>query len=154
MDLIFAVATREQLPDIDRLMRSAFTPYMAALGREIAPDQYVWFADAIEAGDIFVAMHGKDIAGAIATKRGEGELVLAMIGVQPTRQKTGIASWMIGQVEQVACARGIHALSLITAEMMEDRVRLYGRHGFRIVRRAPQEQGKDPHMRVHMIKEL
>jgi hypothetical protein len=38
--------------------------------------------------------------------------------------------------------------------MMEDRVRLYSRHGFRIMRRGPQEQGKDPYVRVYMRKEL
>ncbi len=156
MNLTFTPATPGQLPAVDALMRAAFTPYMAALGREIARDQYDWFADAIAAGDIFVAREGDAIVGAIATKRGDGEreMVLAMIGVDPRRQKSGIASWMIGSVEEVARGRGVRTLQLVTAEKMEDRVRLYSRHGFRIMRRGPQEQGKDPHVRVYMAKEL
>lgn len=155
-DLVFRTATPEQLGDVDGLMRSAFAPYMHALGREIAPDQYHWFAAAVTAGDVFVALDGTEIVGAIATKPGdgEGEMTLALISVSPTRQKQGIASWMIGRVEEVARRRGLRALRLVTAEMMEDRVRLYGRHGFRIERRGPQEQGKDPHVRVYMKKEL
>lgn len=155
MTLVFVTAVPAQLGEVDRLIRAAFTPYVRALGREIAPDAYGWFAGAIEQGDIFAALDGQEIVGAIATRRPAAEeLELAMIGVSPTRQKSGIASWMIGQVESIARARGVRTLALVTAEMMEDRVRLYSRHGFRIVRRGPQEQGKDPHVRVYMRKEL
>jgi len=154
MNLTFTPATSGQLTEIDTLMRSAFTPYVRGLGREIAPDNYAWFGEAIGKGDIFVAREGREIVGAIATKRGEGEMILELIGVSPTRQKQGIASWMIGQIEPIARARGIYALSLNTAEMMEDRVRLYSRHGFKIVRRGPPDHGKDTHVRVYMVKEF
>jgi ribosomal protein S18 acetylase RimI-like enzyme len=155
MNLVFVATTPAQLGEVDRLIRTAFTPYVRALGREIAPDAYGWFAEAIVKGDIFAALDGQEIVGAIATRRpAAGELELAMIGVSPTRQKSGIASWMIGQVESIARARGVQTLTLVTAEMMEDRVRLYGRHGFRIVRRGPQAEGKDAHVRVYMAKEL
>jgi len=158
MNLIFTPAAPHQLAAVDRLMRSAFTPYVRGLGRELAADAYGWFGEAIAIGDIFLALDGAEIVGAIATKRGEGEgggeMILELIGVSPTRQKQGIASWMIGQVEQVARARGVRALSLNTAEMMEDRVRLYSRHGFAIMRRGPPEHGRDAHIRVYMTKPL
>jgi ribosomal protein S18 acetylase RimI-like enzyme len=154
MNLTFTPATPDQLIKVGALMRSAFTPYARALGREIAADAYGWFGGAIAIGDIFVAKEGEDIVGAIATKRGEGEMILELIGVSPSRQKQGIASWMIGQIEPIARARGLRTLSLITAEMMEDRVRLYSRHGFKIVRRGPPEHGRDAHVRVYMVKEL
>ena len=38
--------------------------------------------------------------------------------------------------------------------MMEHLLRLYGRHGFEIVGRGPPDHGKDPHMRVTMVKPL
>lgn len=154
MKLVFTPAAPHQLAAVDRLMRSAFTPYVRGLGRELGADAYGWFGEAIVIGDIFVALDGAEIVGAIATKRSPGEMILELIGVSPTRQKQGIASWMIGQVEQVARARGVYALSLNTAEMMEDRVRLYSRHGFAIVRRGPPEHGKDAHIRVYMTKSL
>jgi ribosomal protein S18 acetylase RimI-like enzyme len=156
MSLIFTPAVPGQLSEVEELMRLAFTPYMRALGREIPPDHYDWFVDAVKAGGIFVALDGAEIVGAIATKPGdrEGEMVLALIAVSPTRQKSGIASYMIGEIERIARARSLRALSLVTAEMMEDRVRLYSRHGFRILRRGPQAQGRDPHVRVYMTKTL
>ena len=55
---------------------------------------------------------------------------------------------MIGRVAEIARSGGLKTLSLTTAEMMEDRIRLYRRHGFEIVRRALPEHGKDAHMRV------
>jgi ribosomal protein S18 acetylase RimI-like enzyme len=154
MNRTFSPATPDQLADVDALIRSAFTPYVRGLDREITADAFDWFAGAIAIGDIFVAKEGEEIVGVVATKRGEGEMVLEQIGVSPTRQKQGIASWMIGQIEPIARARGLRTLSLNTAEMMEDRVRLYSRHGFKIVRRGPPEHGKDAHVRVYMVKEL
>jgi hypothetical protein len=37
---------------------------------------------------------------------------------------------------------------------MEDRVRLYRRHGFAIVRRGPPEHGRDTLTRAYMEKKL
>ena len=154
MNTTFMPAMPGQLAAIDTLMRSAFTPYVRGLGREIAPDSYAWFGEAIAKDDIFVAREGQEIVGAIATKRGDGEMILELIGVSPTRQKQGIASWMIGQIESVARSRGVRTLSLNTAELMEDRVRLYKRHGFIIMRRGPPDHGRDAHVRVYMSKRL
>jgi GNAT superfamily N-acetyltransferase len=154
MTLSFVAAAPHELVEIDRLMRTAFTPYVRGLGRELTADSYAWFGEAIGKGDILVARDGGEIVGTIATKRGEGDMILELIGVRPDRQKTGVASWMIGQIEPIARARGLRTLSLNTAEMMEDRVRLYSRHGFRVVRRGPPDHGKDVHVRVYMVKEL
>ena len=154
MDLLFAVAPPAELAEVDRLIRTAFTPYVRALGREIAPDAYGWFADAIVKGDIYVARDGAEIVGAICTRPHDADLELALIGVSPLRQKSGIASFMIGKVETLARTRGFRTLSLNTAEIMEDRVRLYSRHGFAIVRRGPPEHGKDTLTRVYMSKAL
>jgi ribosomal protein S18 acetylase RimI-like enzyme len=135
-------------------MRSAFAPYVRRLGREIAADAYAWFADAIVKGDIYIALDGGEIVGAIATRPRDADIELALISVSPARQKSGIASFMIGRVAEIARSKGLRTLSLTTAEMMEDRIRLYRRHGFEIVRRGLPEHGKDAHMRVHMERVL
>jgi ribosomal protein S18 acetylase RimI-like enzyme len=152
--LDFAVAAPAQLARVDALMRSAFAPYMRRLGREIMADAYAWFTEAIAQGDIYLALDGGEIVGAIATRRRDADMELALISVSPTRQKVGIASFMIGKVAEIARSRGSKTLSLTTAEMMEDRIRLYRRHGFDIVRRGLPEHGKDAHMRVHMQRVL
>ena len=152
--LAFAVAAPVQLAQVDALMRLAFAPYIRRLGREITADAYGWFAEAIVKGDIYIALDGSGIVGAIATRRRDADMELALISVSPTRQKSGIASFMIGRVAEIARSWGLKTLSLTTAEMMEDRIRLYRRHGFEIVRRGLPEHGKDAHMRVHMERGL
>jgi ribosomal protein S18 acetylase RimI-like enzyme len=152
--LVFAVAAPAQLAPVDALMRLAFTPYVRRLGREITPDAYAWFAEAIVKGDIYVASDGGEIVGAIATRRRDADMELALISVSPMRQKSGIASFMIGSVAEIARSGGLRTLSLTTAEMMEDRIRLYRKHGFEIVRRGLPDHGKDAHMRVHMERVL
>jgi GNAT superfamily N-acetyltransferase len=152
--LSFGPAAPARLAEVDRLIRSAFAPYVRRLGRELAPDAYGWFAEAIGRGDIFIALDGEELVGAIATRPRGSDLELAVIGVSPARQKSGIASFMIGRIVGIARARGVATLSLNTAEMMEDRVRLYRRHGFAIVRRGPPEHGRDAHIRVFMERML
>ncbi len=152
--LAFAVAAPAQLAQVDALMRLAFTPYVRRLGREITADAYAWFAEAIVQGDIYIAVDGSEIVGAIATRPRDADLELALISVSPTRQKSGIASFMIRRVAEIARSNGCRTLSLTTAEMMEDRIRLYRSHGFEIVRRGLPDHGKDAHRRVHMERVL
>jgi ribosomal protein S18 acetylase RimI-like enzyme len=153
-NLTFVVAEPAQLGEVKLLMRTAFTPYIRRLGRELADDAYGWFSEAIVQGDIFICLDGREIVGAIATRRHESDLELTMIGVTPERQKSGIASFMIDRIAEVARARGVRTLSLNTAEIMEDRVRLYSRHGFSIVRRGLPDHGMDSHVRVNMERRL
>ena len=56
------------------------------------------------------------------------------------------------RLEEVARAKAAIGLSLMTAEMTEDLIRLYRRHGFEIVRRGPPDHGMDPHIRVYMVR--
>jgi hypothetical protein len=48
----------------------------------------------------------------------------------------------------------VKSVSLQTAEMMSDLLRLYSRHGYLETRRALPAHGDDRHLRVHMKKLL
>ena len=67
-------------------------------------------------------------------------------------QGTGVGSWLLQRIDEVARARGLGGLSLETAEMAVANIRLYQRHGFEIVSRGPPDHGLDPHTRVYMVK--
>lgn len=84
----------------------------------------------------------------------ENDLYIHQIAVDPARQGTGVGSWLLQRIDEVARARGLGGLSLQTAEMAVANIRLYQRHGFEIVRRGPPDHGLDPHTRVYMIKSL
>jgi len=154
MSFIFRTAHSSECADADRVLRAAFTPYLAKLGREIPPDYYKWLPTSIERGDVFVADEGGRVVGVAATERRQEELFLDRLAVDPSKQGTGLGRWLLQRLDEVARERGDHAVSLVTAEMMDHLIRLYGSHGFEIVHRGLPDHGKDAHTRVRMMKRL
>ncbi len=152
MPLTFRKAVLSERDDAERILWTAFTPYIRNLGREITSLHYAFLAAAIERGDVYFALDGGEIVGVAATERREGGLYIDRLGVAPTCQGTGLGSFLLERIEEVARSSGLKGLSLETAEMAEGNIRLYRRHGFEIVRRGPPAHGKDVHMRVFMEK--
>ena len=145
--------------EVGSVIRAAFTPYVRALGREFPAVGSAGFAEAwerfvaeLERGNVYVALDGERIVGAVRTKPQEKDLYIQQIAVDPARQGTGVGSWLLQRIDEVARARGLGGLSLETAEMAVANIRLYQRHGFEIVSRGPPEHGLDAHTRVHMVK--
>jgi ribosomal protein S18 acetylase RimI-like enzyme len=154
MDFTFRKALPAEGRDVDRVLRSAFTPYVRKLGREVTADYYSWVGAAIERADVYVAADAGGIVGVAVTERRESGLYIDRLGVDPARQGAGLGSWLLTRLEEVARSARLPGMTLETAEMMEHLVRLYRRHGFEIVRRGPPSHGKDSHMRAYMAKRL
>ena len=154
MTFTFRLAFPSERADADRILRAAFTPYLGRLGREIPPDYYGWLPASIERGDLFVAEEGGVVVGVAATERREKELFLDRLAVDPAKQGAGLGRWLLERLDEVAHARGDLTLSLVTAEMMDHLIKLYGSHGFEIVHRGPPDHGNDAHTRVRMVKKL
>jgi GNAT superfamily N-acetyltransferase len=154
MDFTFRQAFASEHEAADRVLRTAFTPYLRRLGREIPADYYKWLPASIERGDVYVAADADGLAGVAATERRDTSLYIDRLAVDPSRQASGLGSWLLAHLAEVARARGDRTMSLETAEMMDHLIRLYCRHGFEIVRRGPPSHGLDAHIRVHMVKPL
>lgn len=161
MDLTFRAADPGEIAEIVRVIRTAFTPYVRALGRDFPAEGSPEFAKRraqiaaeLERGDIYVAVEDERIVGAARTKPQEKDLYIDQLAVDPTKQGTGVGSWLLQRLDEVARARRLGGLSLITAEMAVANIRLYQRHGFAIVRRGPADHGLDAHPRVFMEKKL
>lgn len=152
--LSLAVAGRSQHNGIENVLRAAFEPYVRKLGRELAVDAYAWLPSALQNGSVYIAVDGGRIVGVAATSNRGRELAIDQIAVLPERQGMGIGGWLLTSIEERARAEGVERMSLDTAMMMDDLLRLYRRHGFREVRRGPPEHGKDTHLRVYMVKDL
>ena len=152
MALTFRQAVPSERDDVQRILWTAFTPYVRDLGREITAHHYVFLPAAIDRGDVYLAVDGDEIVGVAWTERRESGLYIDRLGVTPERQGTGLGSWLLVHLEEVARSSGARSMSLETAEMAEGNIRLYRRHGFEIVSRGPPAHGLDPHVRVHMVK--
>ena len=154
MALTFRKAVPSEHDDARRVLWMAFTPYVRNLGREITAHHYTFLAAAIARGDVYLALDGEEIVGVAATERRDSGIYIDRLGVAPTRQSTGLGSFLLERVEEIARASGLKELSLETAEMAQGNVRLYRRHGFEIVRRGPPSHGMDAHTRVFMVMPL
>ena len=154
MALTFRKALPSEGRDVDRVLRSAFTPYVRKLGRELTADYYAWVGQAMDRGDVFVALEAGQVLGVAVTERRDGGLYIDRLGVDPARQGDGLGSWLLARLEDLARSGGLKDMSLETAEMMDHLVRLYRRNGFEIVGRGLPAHGKDAHIRVHMAKPL
>ena len=154
MALTFRKAVPSEREDAQRILWTAFTSYVRDLGREITADHYVFLTAAIDRGDVYFAVDGEEMVGVAATERRDGGIYIDRLGVAPSRQGTGLGSFMLERIEEIARASNLKGLSLETAEMAEGNIRLYRRHGFEIVRRGPPSHGKDAHTRVFMVKPL
>jgi ribosomal protein S18 acetylase RimI-like enzyme len=159
MVLTFRTAMLSEGEEVGRVIRAAFTPYVRALGREWPAEGSAGYAEGrerffaeLERGDVYVALDGEQIVGAVRTKPQDNDLYIQQIAVDPSRQGTGVGSWLLARIDELARLRGLGGLSLETAEMAEANIRLYRRHGFEIVGRGPPDHGLDPHTRVHMVK--
>ena len=154
MKLQFTKALQSQHEEIYRLMQDAFTPYVNKLSRGAIAGPYPWLEAAIESGGVYVALDGSNIVGLAATTRQSDELIIDQLGVDPARQGEGIGSWLLQNIEQTARSERMKVISLQTAEMMTDLLRLYARHGFRETWKALPAHGDDEHLRVRMEKRL
>lgn len=152
MALTFRKAVPSERDDAERILRSAFTPYVRNLGREITAHHYVFLAAAVERGAVYLALDGEEIVGVAATDRRDDGIYIDRLGVAPARQGTGLGGFLLERIEEVARSSDLRGLSLETAEMAEGNIRLYRRHGFEIVGRGLPSHGKDAHMRVYMAK--
>lgn len=161
MNLTFRTAHPGEIAEVVRVIRTAFTPYVRALGRDFpaeGSDQFAqrWAQVTAELGrgDVYVALDNERIVGAARTKPQEKDLYIEQLAVDPAQQGAGVGSWLLQRLDDVARVRGLGGLSLNTAEMAVANIRLYERHGFEIVRRGPPDHGLDAHTRVFMEKKL
>jgi ribosomal protein S18 acetylase RimI-like enzyme len=161
MTLTFRTAMPSERDELEPVWRAAFTPFVRALGRELPAHGSAEFAVGLarveaelERGDVYVALDAEQVVGVVRTEWQKDELYIDQIAVDPVRQGSGVGSWLLQRIEEVARSTGARGLSLETPEMMERLVRLYRRHGFEIVRRGPPDHGLDAHIRVHMVKPL
>lgn len=153
MDLVFRRAYLSERDAVESVLRAAFTAYVRRMGRELS-DTYDWLEAAILEGRVHAGVEGDGIVGAVVTERNAGGLYIRLLAVAPERQGRGLGSWLLERIEETARLEGLATLSLHTAEIMDDLLRLYRRQGYREVRRAPPDHGKDTIPRVHFQKKL
>lgn len=129
-------ATPADLPAAYDVLRAAFTPYTALIGRPPAPLAADLTA-AQAAGQVWVA------PGGIMVCQAQGDaLEIDILAIDPAHQGRGLGTAFVAKAEAMARDGGLRAIVLHTNAVMEPAQRLYSRAGFTLVVRK-QDDGFD-----------
>ena len=144
------LATPEDVPAVARLVREAYAPYVARIGREPGPmgDDY---AGLVAAGRVRVSEDAaRGLCGVLVLVPQEDAMLLDNIAVAPGAQGLGVGRQLLTEAEAVARTAGFERMRLYTHEKMVENFALYTRIGYRETHRV-SEKGFD---RVYMEKPL
>ncbi|HEY7046761.1 MAG TPA: GNAT family N-acetyltransferase [Jatrophihabitantaceae bacterium] len=98
---------------------------------------------AVETQTVLVALDGHRLVGAVRAHARERVWHVGRLGVAPDRQGEGIGSRLLRAVEELA-PDDVDAFELFTGPRSAHNVRLYERHGYRVV---PSDDGL-----IHLTK--
>jgi predicted N-acetyltransferase YhbS len=94
--------------------------------------------------DAFVAEAGGRLVGCVFYRPRDGSMYLDRLAVLPAMQGRGIASALIGQVEDAARARGIGALTLTVRLALTRQQAMYRKLGFEFLDYGTHEGFSEP----------
>ena len=143
------LATLGDLEAVEAIVRGAYTPYVARMGRMPGPmlDDY---GSLIVAGRVSVIEHEGVVRGVVVLIPEAETMLLDNIAVDPVAQGTGLGRRMLAFAEGAARAAGYGTIRLYTNEAMVENVGLYSRLGWVETHRS-EENG---FRRVYFIKQL
>lgn len=142
-------ATAADLDTVQRIVREAYSHYIARIGREPGPmlDDY----DAlIRQGRVEVIEHDGTVLGLLVLIPQPDAMLLDNIAVSPRAQGLGLGRALLEFAERTAKEAGYRAIKLYTHEMMTENIALYSRIGYAETHRI-EEKGL---RRVYMLKPL
>jgi ribosomal protein S18 acetylase RimI-like enzyme len=133
-------ADATDLPAVQRIVREAYTKYIARIGKPPGPmnDDY---AAPIRAHQVWVIgdpIAGAPISGVIVLLPEADHLLLDNVAVDPAAQGQGVGRALITFAETEARRRGFGELRLYTHETMVENIALYARTGWAETGRAEQ----------------
>lgn len=134
---------------IEAVVRAAYHPYIARLGKPPGPmlDDY---RALVAAGRCRVAEAGGAIAAVLVLLPAPDHLLLDNVAVAPAHQGQGIGRALIAVAEAEARRAGLAELRLYTNVLMTENIALYRRLGFVETHRGEQAG----YARVFMSKRL
>jgi len=129
-------ADAADLPAVERIVRTAYTKYIARIGKPPGPmlDDY---AALVRAHCVWVA--GAPVAGVIVLVGEDDHLLLDNVAVDPAAQGSGVGRALIGFAEAEARRRGYGEMRLYTHATMTENIALYGRTGWVETGRGEQD---------------
>ncbi len=141
------VATAQDRPAVEAIVRAAYSHYVSRIGREPGPmlDDY---GSLIRQGRVYVVDRGGAVKGVLVLIPEQDAMLLDNVAVAPDAQGTGVGRAMLAFAEKAARDAGYGTVRLYTNEAMTENIELYSKIGYAETHRA-EEKGL---RRVYMAK--
>jgi GNAT superfamily N-acetyltransferase len=143
------LAVLADLQAVEEIVRQAYTPYIARIGRPPGPmlDDY---AALIGEGRVYVVERDGNVEGVLVLVPELDAMLLDNVAVAPSAKGTGMGRRLLEFAERSARAAGFRVIRLYTHEKMAENIALYSRIGYSETHRAEEKGLK----RVFMAKQL
>jgi ribosomal protein S18 acetylase RimI-like enzyme len=134
---------------VEEIVMSAYSPYVARIGREPGPmlDDY---AALIAEGRVHVLQRQDMIAGLVVLVPQADAMLLDNVAVRPQLHGRGVGKALLTFAEAAARDAGYRLIRLYTHEAMTENIALYSRIGYCETHRAEENSLR----RVYMAKPL
>jgi GNAT superfamily N-acetyltransferase len=141
------VATAQDRPAVEAIVKAAYSPYVSRIGRKPGPmlDDY---GALIREGRVYVVGHGGAVQAILVLIPEQDAMLLDNVAVAPDAQGSGLGRAMLEFAERAAMDAGYGTIRLYTNEAMTENLELYGKIGYAETHRA-EEKGL---RRVYMAK--
>lgn len=135
--LVLRRARQTDVPEVERLVAAAYSPYVPRIGRAPRPmlDDY---HDVLAGPEAWVALLRERIVGLLVLQPEEDHVYLDNVAVHPSAQKQGIGAALLAFAEQRAREYGLAELRLLTNEAMRENLSYYVTHGYLETHRAEE----------------
>ena len=131
------LARRGDVAAMQQLVRQAYQPYVARIGRPPAP-MSADYALIVAAGTAWVAEEDAHLLGLIVLVPAGDHLLLDNVAVAPAAQGLGIGARLLRLAEERARAQDLREVRLYTNEAMSENLAYYPRHGYAETHRATE----------------
>jgi N-acetylglutamate synthase-like GNAT family acetyltransferase len=129
LEPIVRLAAERDTVTVASLVRDAYQPYVARIGRPPAPMK-ADHARAIADGAVWVIVLGTVVAGAITLQVGDTHMLIESVAVAPPMQRRGLGTRLLDFAEHRARELGLPDVHLYTNQVMTENLAYYVRHGY------------------------
>jgi ribosomal protein S18 acetylase RimI-like enzyme len=139
----------EDATAIADLVRAAYAPWVALIGREPKP-MTIDYVQALALNRFDLAETGGRLDALIETAAAPDHLLIVNIAVRPDLHGRGLGQALLAHAEGLARAAGLETLRLYTNQRFARNIEIYRRAGYRIDREEALANG----VAIHMVKSL
>lgn len=134
----FVQATVADVPEIETLIRAAYSGYIERIDREPAP-MNADYLEPVQAGRVLLAWRGSELLGVMVTEAHPDHLLVENLAVAPEAQGMGIGGRLLDAAEAEAVTLGLGEVRLYTNAKMTENLSYYPRRGYREVDRRTED---------------